>query len=231
MELSPAVRVVYTRVLPRTLRKRLERLISGHYPRIFDRKKFIFIHIPKTAGKSICELVGIKGARHLRYSEYEQFMGQRISDYFVFTVVRDPADRLFSAFSYMVRGGNQSTEDLAFTKDWITRYPTLNDFVLHALREPPVATLGKFRPQADFLVNNQEQWADNIHILRFETLARDIEILPRHIREDRSLPHVNRSVRDKARLQLSSEARNIISDFYRQDYERLGYIPPNNGDR
>ena len=90
---------------------------------ISTNKKFVFIHIPKTCGMTIknsieydiklkcqkidylpiigkcMELFQIKNKYHLTYKETLELYPE-IKDYYIFTFVRNPYDRLYSTFQY-----------------------------------------------------------------------------------------------------------------------------------
>jgi hypothetical protein len=224
MELNRLLRAAYTYIIPLTPRNYIEEALKGPFPRVYRKKNFIFIHIPKTAGKSICQLIGVSGARHLTLNEYERHLDRAtLEHFFIFTVVRHPIDRLESAWNYMNTGGNHSKEDLDFRKRWIQPFRTLDRFILQALKAEEVASLGKFRPQVDFLKWQDGQLASNITICHFENLEHDLSQLPKRILVSGSLPHVNASKRFIEKI--SDPARQRVARFYREDFEVLGYNP------
>jgi len=67
---------------------------------ISDKNKCIFIHIPKVAGTSIKQVLGMPGSGHYPWQFYSQNFPDKWNSYRSFTVVRNPWDRLVSAFSY-----------------------------------------------------------------------------------------------------------------------------------
>ena len=71
--------------------------------KVFDEKKCIFFHIPKTAGISLVKaLFGDLDWGHRDVNYYiNVFDKKRFNDYFKFTFVRNPYDRLFSAYSFL----------------------------------------------------------------------------------------------------------------------------------
>jgi len=224
MELPSTIRRAYTRTVPVRVRRGLESIMAGPYPRVYDRRRFIFIHIPKTAGKSICRMIGVRGARHLKYRDYEEILGGDIDEYFVFTVVRHPMDRLISAWTYMQNGGNHSHNDFLFRDRWIRPFPSLNTFVLHALQEPEVGTRGKFQPQVEFLKGRDGQIVDTVKIIYFESLADGVAELPSRVLKKSILEHINPSVRQP--VALDNEALAVVAHFYKEDFEFLKYPLP-----
>ncbi len=102
-------------------------------------KKFIFVHINKTAGTSMEKALadyGIKKleeksdlkfelnynqSQHFNCDEYKKYLGSEYDDYFKFTVVRNPFDRVVSYYY-----GGAIQKGLNF-KDWVVdRYLNAN---------------------------------------------------------------------------------------------------------
>ena len=71
--------------------------------KVFDKKKCIFFHIPKTAGISLVKaLFGDLDWGHRDVKYYRNvFNKKKFDSYFKFTFVRNPYDRLFSAYSFL----------------------------------------------------------------------------------------------------------------------------------
>lgn len=73
----------------------------------FDESKSIFVHIPKCAGVSINKsLYGNLAGGHTTFDEYIIiFEPKCIENYFKFTFVRNPWDRVVSAYFFLQKGG------------------------------------------------------------------------------------------------------------------------------
>ena len=94
-------------------------------------KKFIFVHINKTAGTSMEKALADYGVKkleekgdlkfelnynqsqHFNCDEYKKYLGSEYDDYFKFTVVRNPFDRVVSYYY-----GGAIQKGLNF-KDWV----------------------------------------------------------------------------------------------------------------
>ena len=76
------------------------------------KNKIIFIHIPKTGGQSILKAIGIKKGdkKQYYYHPYTHYTIEMISNYFnidnyyKFTFVRNPYDRLISEYFWRLQG-------------------------------------------------------------------------------------------------------------------------------
>lgn len=212
----------YTSLLPQKLRHYGETAIRGRYPRIFDREKFIFIHIPKTAGKSLTKVIGSGGACHLSWRHYQAILEEKIENYYVFTVVRAPLDRLISSYTYMKSGGNQSIEDLEIKRDWIDPFKNFDEFVKESLSTSSVISSRKFRPQTTFLENKEGHIEKQINIFYFESLLQAYQEISEQLKLKKPLPHVNSSNRGNE-ASISLESAKIINQLYSKDFENFGY--------
>lgn len=215
MKLSNNSRRIYTKIVPLCIRQGLESVLLPSYPKEYDDRQYIFIHIPKTAGKSIISKLHNRGATHLCYSDYEEILGEKLKNYFIFTVIRDPADRFASAFSYLKAGGNQSKEDKAFAKQWI-KNKDLNDFIETSFQHDKVKNSFFFRSQASFLKNKNGQIA-HIKILRLNSLQEDFASISGRLGVSPDLPYLNKS--NSKQNVLSENAKRIIEQTYQEDYQ------------
>jgi len=100
---------------------------------IFEKHKLLFVHVPKTAGRSVTELLGehevLPGGIH---QSFESYAGCRdLESYNSFTIARDPADRIRSGFRQIKQSDERNEMMLK------AEFPGLfdgdfNDFILHS---------------------------------------------------------------------------------------------------
>jgi sulfotransferase famil protein len=73
----------------------------------------IFIHIPKTGGKSVQRFFRTNWQNHKDISRYAQELDPRIfKSYYKFTVVRNPWDRIVSDYNYQKKKRSQADHRL-----------------------------------------------------------------------------------------------------------------------
>jgi DNA repair ATPase RecN len=214
---------------------------------ISHKKKFIFIHIYKTAGTSISKSL----LPHARFIE-------KISSYYPTYILVKIINILlnleqmgnkwingvhkhataFEVKKYLDKKIFDEYFKFAFVRhpmDWqVSLYEyikrarhkdhdkvkemTFKEFVLSEIKN-------KSPRQIDFLTENKFFIVDKIY--KFENLEKDIEKLYKILNIDikkNSIKHLNNSQRDKNFYKYyDNELEEIVKDYYYEDFERLGY--------
>lgn len=194
------------------------------YRRYMDKHKCIFIHIPKTAGTSIITALIQKpapGRLHLPWYIYEKANPYKFTHYFKFAFVRNPWDRIYSAYNYLIRGGNMKN-DLEKLKQ-IQKYRDFDEFVIKGLGQGRYRNIPLFLPQAEFVIGFDQQPAVDF-IGKVENIDEDFKLIARKLGIKSNLPRVNTNNSLTSSSPYQSEAAiNVIYDLYRQDIECFGY--------
>ena len=198
---------------------------------INHNNKFIFIHIPKTAGNSIEEYFNIQKQENLWSKERYTINGIKytpqhytcsilkdhpqtkdyFNDYFKFAFVRNPYDRLLSHFiwrnEYYPEHWNDASPNY-FSK-WLD---TLNINIDHLL------------PQYDFIYQNNKCLIDFIG--RFENLDKDFALLLNklNIHNNKKLAKTNQINKkfNKAEY-LNKNNKEKIYYYYKKDFDAFEY--------
>lgn len=188
------------------------------------RYQVIFVHIPKTAGTSVLELLmGEKIRRdHLPYSDYQKAQGKLFISYFKFCFVRNPFDRLVSAYEYLKKGGNQNS-DLYYKELINDKYPTFDSFVLDYLDQNKVYSQLLLKPQYTFIYNEKEVCMVDF-VGRFERINDDFDIIAKRIKIKNSLKKSNASKRlDYKDYYNNQNVKEKVIKLYSKDFELLNY--------
>lgn len=199
----------------------------------FDDTQSIFIHIPKTAGMAVAE--GLYGGwetsvypsskmGHASLRKYQWvFSPSEFHDYFKFAFVRNPWDRVFSAYSYLVRGGFND-EDMHWSETHIGN-ASFEEFVLKKIAcEPVIFDKVHFIPQYSFLISYTMRNYPLDFIGFFENLEQDFETLKARINPAAKLGWANRSTAPQSyRLHYNDEMRAVVGERYQKDIDLFGY--------
>lgn len=204
---------------------------------ISRRHHCIFVHIPRTGGSSIENVIwpGERGAadlwmgfvrphhnkhqtgglQHLYARHIRQEVGEEtFQDFFKFAFVRNPWDKLVSLFAYLGR-----RPDLREFMS-VPEGTPFADFIELAAQSGHVQAA----PQVDFIYSEDgEPLADFIG--RFERLAEDAAtVFARIGLEEAILPAANASARSRDyRAYYDDATAQRVADLYARDIERFNY--------
>ena len=189
----------------------------------FDYYKCIYVHIPKTGGISINDaLWGNPGGVHKSIGEYARiFSPQTLEDYFKFTFVRNPWDRLVSAYVFMKSGG-QHAADASWAQAHLDGLDDFDSFVRHWVSSQNIYRGIHFIPQADFLKLHGTLAIDFIG--RMENIEADFDTVKRQLGlNEAQLAHKNKSARRDYREYYTAKSISIVEEVYREDVELFEY--------
>lgn len=193
----------------------------------FIRTNSIFVHIPKAAGVSVARaLYGNLGFGHRKLRDYQEIFRPAVFErMFKFTIVRNPFDRLHSAYVFLNNGG-WGREDEAFRVNVLSRYPDFQTFVLEGLQEERVLRYYHFIPQDVFLETANGPLADIDFVGRLESLPQDFEKIRQRVNPQAQLKHENRSVGREPgdfRRHYTSEMVDVVNRVYGRSLALLDY--------
>lgn len=191
--------------------------------------KIIFIHVPKVAGNGLLKSLGFTYTTHVRLYMYELEDKEKFNDYFKIGFVRNPWDRLASAFFYLKHGGDNNNYDLGM-KDKLNRFDTFENFVLE------LDSNEKFRNEIlnEIHFSSQYSWLMNLSgeidmdcIGRFESLEDGFLILKEKLhKEDAQLKKHNVSNHKPYWTYYNEETVEIVRKIYSKDIMTFNYDFP-----
>jgi hypothetical protein len=199
---------------------------KGRSLKPFDEQKSIFVHITKCAGISISmSLFGNLGGAHLRVPHYELIFSKlEFEDYFKFTFVRNPWDRLVSAFLFLKKGGANKV-DKAWTEENLSRFEDFNTFVTVWVNRKNVNTWKHFVPQYKFVCEPGDQTPKVDFTGYFERLEDDFKYIQKRLGDNSSLQHLNRTQGERKDYKeyYTQTTKEIVADVYEEDIRIFGY--------
>ena len=199
-------------------------------------KKFIFIHIPKTAGTSItASLKSLKGnqkrwlanTKHETLTEFHDHLEERLSlvdklfrkkpdQYFTFGFVRNPWDRMASLHRYLIEKRPRPEIDTI---------STFKQFLIEANEGCAwIRSLRTMRPQVDFFTCPDGQLKIDF-LGHYEHLAEDIKALADELNIPLKLTQKNASTNGENdyRVSYDDEMAEIVAKLFEEDCRHFGY--------
>jgi len=186
----------------------------------------IFIHIPKSAGLAVTNsLFGSVTGNHITLVEYQtMFSHKEFDQFFKFTFVRNPWDRVVSAFHYLKKGGINA-RDRAWAAEHLSAYKDFDAFASQWLNKRNIRLRAHFRPQYQFicLPGSLEPKVDFIGY--FEDLEADYNVVRAKIGTGTALQsrNVTRGRQKDYRQYYSDETRQLVANVYHEDIKLFGY--------
>lgn len=233
------IRKLYRRLLPDETRYWLYKLRNQHafdelrtvvYPspkgdfslRGFDRLECIFVHVTKTAGTAVAKTLLGELPYHYTAWQYRVIYGRRtFDDYFKFAFVRNPWDRLHSAYAYL-RGGGWNEDDRQWFSRNLSGIDDFNAFVLEWLEPERLRSHVHLWPQVDFLFDRRGECLLDC-LGYFESLEEDFQRVCARLGVERELRHENPSNKPDYREVYSPDAIERVGHLYADDVRRFGY--------
>lgn len=205
--------------------QRYRTMDDPHSCRPFDQYRCIFVHIPKCAGISVSRSLfgNVSGAHHSIQKFQIMFAPDEFAQYFKFTFVRNPWDRLVSAFHFLKKGG-LTVQDKDWSDRYLAPYPDFDAFARHGIQNRQIFFFPHFRPQYTYICLLGRQPAMNF-IGYFENLSRDFDYICQTLKLDASLKSLNRNPDRESdfRKYYTNETRDIVGRLYADDIRMLGY--------
>lgn len=190
----------------------------------FDERRAIFVHIPKTGGISVSTaLFGNLAGGHTRISEYGNIFDQKeFNQYYKFTFVRNPWDRLYSAYRFLKAGG-MNEDDSKWATTYLSEINSFEAFVMQFLNEDVIHAEVHLVPQYKFICDESGQPIVDF-IGRFENLENDFAIVAKKISPDAKLEHMNSSKNSRdANVIFTQAMQDKVALLYAKDIELFGY--------
>lgn len=196
---------------------------DGYSYKSFDDRKAIFIHIPKCAGISINKaLFGNLAGGHKGLDDYILVFGAKdFTRYFKFTFVRNPWDRLVSAYFFLKNGG-LNRWDKQFFEVELAHYQDFGEFVRCWLNEKNIYKFHHFKPQISFLTDKYNKVSID-YVGYFENIDADFKYIARRIGVDVTLNKENSVTRQNYQEFYDSDTKDIVARVYREDIKLFNY--------
>ncbi|MFC3883543.1 sulfotransferase family 2 domain-containing protein [Bacillus songklensis] len=227
--INSIVRNIYNMV-PSELKLWFSRVSENPYKEMEDDNKVIFVHIPKAAGNGIKKsLFGQTiSPGHYFAVHYKKEDSQKFNSYYKFTIVRNPWDRLVSAYFFLKQGG-KCAADYEFSQRYLKDFESFRCFVLKLKDtnfQKRMMRWMHFIPQYKFVFDENDKLAVD-YLGKFESIEEDFNYLKNKLQKQSAvLKKENQSKHKPYWEYYDEEMVEIVGEIYREDVERFKYSFP-----
>ncbi len=211
----------------------LRRLRSAEPARLIDPtlkpfigRQCIFVHVPKAAGISMgYSLFGRHTGNHATIADYQlAFSELEFRRAFKFAFVRNPWDRLLSAYTFLKAGGRNES-DQQWANQHLAPFDAFEEFVEGWVTPENVRKGVHFRPQHEFVTTPKGPELAVDFLGRFENIAEDYEALRGKLGFGELLRSENRTPGERLnyREHYTDEMRDVVARAYQDDIDIFGY--------
>ena len=212
---------VYNKIIPDFLRERID---IYRRRKVYQQKKIIFIHVPKAAGTSICHALYGKTLGHFKAKDVQKILPNEFKTCFKFALVRNPYDRVISAYKFAKQGGTD-VMGIAHAKKYQTAcFNSFEDYVIKWLPSVDLSTEDYvFQPQYLFTHGkNFEQLVDQIW--KVEDMPQFYDGFYKQTQLKLPQKHINQSKNNSSEeFIFTEEMQQVVRQCYKNDFKLLGY--------
>lgn len=189
------------------------------------KEKTIFVHVPKVAGTSINYALFGKTLGHYQANYIKKKFPKLFKNSFVFSFVRNPWDRVYSAYKFACIGNTESMGVRNPAQYAIPEFSSFERFLKEWLIKQDVSRLDFiFRPQYLFLTDK----AGNIlpdFIGKLENINQDILVIEKELNKKLDIKRVNQTNNASLYEQayLDDEMISIVKNIYKKDIDLFNY--------
>lgn len=181
---------------------------------ISHKHKFIFFHIPKTAGSSLTTYFQKYGKKVKRPHNFNSDLNR---GFFRFGFFRNPWDRFVSKYFYFKNYGQKLGNDL-HSGEIVNRFNSFREFVINYENVSSEFKSPHWKNQICWNVDRLD------FIGKFENLQEDFNTICDKIGIPRQkLPHKNKTRHKHYTEYYDDETKQVVAEKYAKDIEYFGY--------
>jgi hypothetical protein len=183
---------------------------------INEKYNFIRIHIKKTGGRSFWPVIGDGDLGHLSWRDYYKQLNSKIKNYFVWSVVRNPWQRMVSLFFH-----EKNETGLLHTNDF-SRF--IEDIYLHDKFRYGKNHQYDTRPQTDMLKDYTNELAVDF-IGNLANIQEDFNKLKKRLKfpEEWTYPHHGAQKHDDYRKYYNKLSHHYVSQLFEEEIKLFNF--------
>ncbi|MCB5250061.1 MAG: sulfotransferase family 2 domain-containing protein [Sulfurimonadaceae bacterium] len=204
--------------LPQSITEKIDFLRRKKY---YDIHNIIFIHVPKSAGTSVSYAIYGQTLGHFKAKDISNTI-KNFEDCFSFGLVRNPYDRVYSAYNFVKQNG---TSVMGVKKNSVYQsdmFESFDSFVLNWLSVVDV-TKEDYVFQPQYLFTHDDFYNQLVKKVWY---VEDMSTFEKEFKElsglNIKINHLNQTKENK-KIELSDKVKEKIYEVYKKDFELFGY--------
>ena len=191
----------------------------------WKRSGCIYIHIPKAAGTSLNKAIYGRTLGHYTADEIQSRFPKLFGKAFVFSFVRNPWDRVLSAYRFAKVGKTDSMGMHRPEQYQIPEFESFERFLFEWLAKQNIFKVDfVFQPQSKFVLGKDGQSMVD-YIGKVENLDADIKyvesVLGKSVNVGRE--NITSEKSDYRGAYVSDDMVELVRSLYREDIDKFGY--------
>jgi hypothetical protein len=186
---------------------------------IFEHDKKIFIHIPKNGGTSLAEIfLGVKDEfKHYDFAFYESLFKKNLNNYHIFTIVRNPFERILSYFIWHLHFDGFLKTKIK-NKDNLSIKEMFNNYIdlifIQKIKAPTGRDYLTRKTQTQFLLDSNNKINFRIEIIEFKDLNKKFV----------NVPHKNKKILNLEPKDVYTDTlKEFIYNYFIDDFKNFNY--------
>ena len=178
--------------------------------------RFVHVHCRKAGGMSIGHLFPRFETHHNNMHDYIRMLGDEIKDYFVWTIVRNPWDRMVSSFFYELKIMQRCHTD---------SFPQYVRDMYEGIRDNSFDHFYDMLEQVEYLKDFHELPAYD-YVACLGNIDRDFEMVKRRsgMLPELRFPRVNSTEHPDYRQYYNDDTKRMVAEMSRNDIETFGFV-------
>jgi hypothetical protein len=190
---------------------------------MYTDKEVIFIHVPKAAGTSVALSLYGRSISHVSAKKFKKYFPKNFEGIFTFSIVRNPYERLYSAYMFLRSGGTKEVPTNTKKIYMSDELDSFEKFVVNYISKVNLKNEDYvLQPQFWFTHgNDKNQLVDKVWKLRniLDFVNHYTKLDPDYV-----LPHHNMTGNFKTIKEVyTPEMKELVDEIYSSDFELFNY--------
>jgi hypothetical protein len=218
------IKKVFKKIYFKTIQNSMLEIISLYKNQsMYTDKKVIFIHVPKAAGTSVALSLYGRSISHVSAKKFKKYFSKSFEENFTFSIVRNPYERLYSAYKFIRSGGTKEVPTNTKKKYMSDELDSFEKFIVNYISKVDLKNEDYvLQPQFWFTHDNDKNQLVN-KVCKLENILDFVNYYTK-LDPDYVLSHHNMTSNSKTKIEVyTPEMKELVDKIYFSDFELFNY--------